>query len=92
MSKLLLLLVLAGLFVAWARGRNARLNAMGTEEARRVLALAPNADAAAVQEAHRRIIARVHPDAGGTEELARRVNVARDTLLAELDQRRVRGG
>ncbi|HEY0327355.1 MAG TPA: molecular chaperone DnaJ, partial [Allosphingosinicella sp.] len=31
---------------------------------------------------HRRLIARVHPDAGGSEELARRINAARDALIA----------
>jgi hypothetical protein len=90
--KLLLTLAVIALVIAWARGRNQRLNAMGVGEARRVLALAPGADAAAVQEAHRRIIARVHPDSGGTDELARRVNVARDTLLADLERRRIGKG
>ena len=33
------------------------------------------------------VIARVHPDAGGSAELARRVNLARDTLVAELNCR-----
>ena len=32
--------------------------------------------------AHRRLIARVHPDRGGSADLARRVNQARDLLLS----------
>lgn len=64
----------------------ARSPAMGVEEARGVLNLPPAADAAMVRAAHRRLIARVHPDAGGSAELARRVNGARDTLLAELNR------
>jgi hypothetical protein len=29
----------------------------------------------------------VHPDAGGSAELANRVNVARDTLIAEMNRK-----
>lgn len=53
-------------------------------EALDLLGLAPDADRAAVIDAHRRLIARNHPDAGGTEALARSINAARDTLLARL--------
>ncbi|MCE7795524.1 molecular chaperone DnaJ [Sphingobium sufflavum] len=53
-------------------------------EALAVLGLSPDADRAAVIDAHRRLIARNHPDAGGTEALARSINAARDTLLARL--------
>ncbi len=35
-----------------------------------------------IRAAHRRLIARVHPDAGGSADLSARVNAARDTLLA----------
>ena len=59
--------------------------AMSVEEARGLLDVSPAADAAAIRAAHRRLIARVHPDAGGSPELARRVNGARDTLLADLN-------
>jgi len=89
MTKLIITLVLIGLFIAWARGRNQRLGATDLAEARRVLALGPDANAAQINEAHRRIIARVHPDAGGTEELARRVNGARDVLLDDIERRRI---
>ena len=41
-----------------------------------------------IRDAHRRLIARVHPDAGGSAELAHRVNAARDTLLAETMNRK----
>ncbi len=53
-------------------------------EALDLLGLAADADRAAVIDAHRRLIARNHPDAGGTEALARSINAARDTLLARL--------
>ena len=39
-----------------------------------------------VIEAHRRLIQRTHPDAGGTEALARNINAARDYLLKRLPE------
>ncbi len=60
---------------------------MDGDEARRVLGLPPTADAEAIRAAHRRLVARVHPDQGGSAELTGRVNAARDILLAELQRR-----
>ncbi len=54
---------------------------MGKGEAAKLLGVAPDADTDAVLEAHRRLIAKVHPDAGGNAELAARINRARDTML-----------
>ena len=78
----------------WLRNRPAATPATraGTEptslaEARRLLDVPVDADRGMVERAHRRIIGRVHPDAGGSTELARRVNGARDTLIAELNRR-----
>ena len=45
------------------------------------LGVAPSADAAAINAAWRRVIAQVHPDRGGTADLAARVTAARDLLL-----------
>jgi len=67
------------------RGRVA--NMMEPDEARRVLDVPPGADEQRIREAHRRLVAKVHPDQGGTAELAMRVNIARDVLLAELGGR-----
>lgn len=55
-------------------------------EALDLLGLGADADRAAVVEAHRRLIARLHPDVGGTEALARSINGARDYLLARLPE------
>jgi hypothetical protein len=52
--------------------------------ARALLGLPPEADAKAVKAAHRRLIASVHPDRGGTEALAAEINAARDLLLRHL--------
>jgi DnaJ family protein C protein 19 len=62
--------------------------AMRLDEARRVLDVPLGADALTIRAAHRGLVARVHPDQGGSPELAARVNAARDVLLSELDRRR----
>jgi DnaJ homolog subfamily C member 19 len=54
---------------------------MPEDEARAVLGVAPDADAESIRAAHRRLVSAVHPDKGGSEELTRRINAARDTLL-----------
>jgi len=50
--------------------------------ARALLGVGPEADAGQIRAAHRRLIASVHPDRGGTEALAAQLNAARDLLLA----------
>jgi hypothetical protein len=46
-----------------------------------VLGLANGADEDDIRAAHRRLLQAVHPDHGGSAELTRRVNDARDLLL-----------
>ena len=75
----------------WLRTRGQQLAAdvpagPALDEARGILDVPANADRATIERAHRRIIGRVHPDAGGSTELARRVNGARDTLIAALER------
>lgn len=54
----------------------------GTDaDARAVLGVGPEAGPEEIRAAHRRLIASVHPDRGGSPELTRQVNAARDTLL-----------
>ena len=87
MVKILFLVaVAAGLYFLWRRG-STRSAPMNATEARALLGLGEDASLADIREAHRRLIARVHPDAGGSAELATRVNAARDTLVAELNRR-----
>ena len=74
----------------WAAHRRASFGKpkpMPVEDARRLLGLDEAASLHDIRAAHRRLIARVHPDIGGSAELAERVNVARDTLVAEMNRR-----
>lgn len=54
---------------------------LGEAEARATLGVGPDADADTIRAAHRRLVQAVHPDKGGSTELARRINAARDVLL-----------
>lgn len=54
---------------------------MTREEAMAVLGLTEGATADEIRAAHRRLIQRMHPDVGGTADLAARINRAKDVLL-----------
>jgi hypothetical protein len=66
----------------WFRkGGRSRSERMTHEEARRLLDVPIDATPQEIRAAHRRLVARVHPDVGGSADLTRQVNAARDTLL-----------
>lgn len=72
------------LWKGWPRAAPAPRSPREPEEvaaARALLGVAPDADAAAIRTAHRRLVAEAHPDRGGSEALAGRLNAARDLLL-----------
>lgn len=74
----------AGLWLAIASRQRTvapRQEAMSLSEARSILGVSAEASEADIRAAWRRAAARVHPDTGGTEGLAARVNAARDRLL-----------
>lgn len=54
---------------------------MSRQEAAELLGVAADAEREAVLAAHRRLMQRLHPDRGGTDYLAARLNEARDRLL-----------
>lgn len=51
------------------------------EEAYAILGLPPGADGAAIKAAHHRLMKQLHPDHGGTDYFAAKINRARDVLL-----------
>lgn len=57
-----------------------RTEGMSAAEARAVLGVGPDADEAEINAAWRRLMTRAHPDQGGTEGLAARLNAARERL------------
>jgi hypothetical protein len=68
----------------WRKGQpppRAQRADMTRDEALAILGLASGATEEEIRAAHRRLILRVHPDAGGSADLAARINRAKDVLL-----------
>jgi DnaJ homolog subfamily C member 19 len=64
------------------RGSPPRAGPMTRAEAYEVLGLKPGATEDEIRAAHRRLMQAAHPDHGGSDWLAARVNLARDVLLS----------
>jgi curved DNA-binding protein CbpA len=54
---------------------------MSRSEAHKVLGLEEGASEEQIRAAHRRLIIQTHPDKGGTNYLAAKINEAKDVLL-----------
>ena len=74
----------AGLWLTLSSRQRApapRTEAMTAAEARALLGVSASATRQEINTAWKRLMARAHPDQGGTEGLASRLNAARDRLL-----------
>ena len=78
-------LIAAGLYLAFASRIRAAVRSvesgMSAKEARDTLGVGADATAEQINTAWKRLMARAHPDQGGTQGLASRLNAARDRLL-----------
>jgi hypothetical protein len=70
----------------WEPGRAGKRSAAKVK-ARNLLGVGEGASRADIIEAHKRLVAQVHPDRGGTNEQVHEANSARDLLLGELARR-----
>lgn len=65
----------------WGRGGAAADGSMTREEAYEILGLEPGASAEDIKAAHRKLMQKMHPDRGGSNFLASKINRAKDLLL-----------
>jgi DnaJ-domain-containing protein 1 len=72
---------LAGERAGGGAGARSTSGDMSVDEAYAILGLSAGADAEAIKEAHRRLMVKLHPDHGGSDYLATKINRARDVLL-----------
>jgi hypothetical protein len=87
-------MIMTGVYALWRLrspiiARPVKPVSLDITEARAILGVDENADPDAIRAAHRRLISLTHPDRGGTEALARKVNAARDVLLRHYTEKQV---
>ena len=89
MMRLLVFAVLAVLAWKLLTGRwpwqaKVSVRQQAVSRARKLLGVDGRADRSEIIAAHKRLVAMVHPDRGGTNDQVHEANAARDLLLAEL--------
>jgi hypothetical protein len=57
---------------------------MSADEARDILALKENATRKEIIQAHRKLMQKMHPDRGGSDYLAAKINQAKEALISQL--------
>ncbi len=88
MGRLLFLAIIACVVLRMATGKwpwelwTASQRSQDEAQARALLGVGRAATREEIGEAHRRMLVRVHPDRGGSNEAVHRANAARDLLLA----------
>lgn len=70
----------AALWFLWRKFR-ADSGSLTVKDAARVLGIPEDASPDEIAAAHKRLITKVHPDTGGSADLASKVNLARDVLI-----------
>jgi hypothetical protein len=91
-GNLLIGVIAIGVAVTWYRGLTWRLfgtrarqsDQYAIDEARFMLGVSRFDNEASIRERHAALIAKNHPDTGGSEERAKELNAARDLLLRDL--------
>ena len=93
MLRLLVIAAVISVVVRWATGkwpwdylRGPDTRSQALAKARKLLGVEANASRNDIIEAHRRLIAMVHPDRGGTNQQVHEANDARDLLLKQLPE------
>ncbi len=94
MLKIAILLVVVCVVFRWAFGKwpwdfgkGPSTHAQAIFNARKLLGVRENATHDEISAAHKRVLAKVHPDKGGSSQQVHEVNAARDLLLDELPDR-----